>query len=342
MIGLRNMGKLACVARGVVLKTKPVAAKTSVRLLSTFDKKERGDEARYMAEQDAAKIKAMRDKFESVLASGDVEDVEELAATLDVKEAKKESVLSQLGLDDWKFALPAGMFIGIPTLANEVLVLDAETQLVACFILFSSTMYTQVGPMIASSLDDYRKNVKETLEKVDESMLIDIKASIEANQKVMTMESDVANVHKLIDDMAVTQADVLNYSQEHAYREAIIRKLDSLVSIEDSAVNAMKARMLSEVKTSVVDTFNKDKAAKSAALANAVAVLTAGGKGKIGKDVVGETYKAAMNTYRTNYSKQAPGTDAILNTLEKDIAAAVAAPVVDEAGGNVYETHPIK
>ena len=44
---------------------------------------------------------------------------------------KKDTVLAKLGLDDWKFALPMGMFIAIPTLGNEVLVLDAETQLVA-------------------------------------------------------------------------------------------------------------------------------------------------------------------------------------------------------------------
>merc|ERR1711871_384269 len=102
-----------------------------------------------------------------------------------------ESILSKIGLHDWKFALPIGMFIGIPTLANDVLVLDAETQLVACFCLFSATMYTQVGPMISSGLDDYRKNVTDTLKKVDESMLVDIKDSVETSEKTLDMESDI-------------------------------------------------------------------------------------------------------------------------------------------------------
>lgn len=38
---------------------------------------------------------------------------------LDKKE-EKNTVLSKLGLDDWKFALPIGLLVGIPAVANEV------------------------------------------------------------------------------------------------------------------------------------------------------------------------------------------------------------------------------
>lgn len=250
-------------------------------------------------------------------------------------------MLSKLGLDDWKFALPVGMFIGIPTLANEVLVLDAETQLVACFCLFSATMYTQVGPMMASGLDDYRNNVAETLKKVDESMLVDIKASLEANEKTLDMESDIKSLHTLVDDMAVAKADALNYEEEHKYRASVVQKLESLVAIEEQAVNAMKMRMMSDVKANVIESFSKP-ATKAKALDAAVAVLTAGKNAKMGSDVVGEAYGAALKTYREAYSKQAPGSDAILNQLEKDIAAAVTAPTVSAEGGNVYEKYSFK
>jgi hypothetical protein len=40
-----------------------------------------------------------------------------------------KGVLARFGLNDWKFALPIGLFVGIPTVANEVLVLGPETQL---------------------------------------------------------------------------------------------------------------------------------------------------------------------------------------------------------------------
>ena len=256
-------------------------------------------------------------------------------------EPKPETFLSKIGLDDWKFALPVGMMVGIPTLANEVLVLDAETQLVACFVLFSATMYTQVGPMIANGLDDYRKNVHETLMKVDEGMLVDLKASLEANEKTLDMESDIKSLHHLVDDMAVAKADALNYEEEHKFRAGVVSKLDSLVAIEEQAVNAMKMRMMSDVKAGVVASFN-EKANKDKALSAALAVLAGGNGAKMGSDVVGEAYGAAMKSYREKYSKQAPGSDAILNQLEKDIAAAVSAPAVSAEGGNVYEKFNFK
>jgi hypothetical protein len=256
-------------------------------------------------------------------------------------ETKPQSMIQKLGLDDWKFALPVGMIVGIPTLANEVLVLSEETQIVAVFILFLSTVYTQLGPMIGQSLDDYRTNVAETLKKVDESMLVDIKAAIEQNEKAMSMEGDIKSVHEVIDEMTKAQADVLNYSEEHRYRDAVAKKLESLVAIEDSAVNAMKLRMLNEVKADVVNKFTSDAATKNAALAQAVAVLTAGKNGKMGKDIVGDAYSAAIKTYRTSYSKISPKEDAILVQLEKDIAAAVTAPAVEAEGGNVYDSHPV-
>jgi hypothetical protein len=37
-----------------------------------------------------------------------------------VDEKPKTGLLSKYGLDDWKFALPVGLLLGIPALANEV------------------------------------------------------------------------------------------------------------------------------------------------------------------------------------------------------------------------------
>ena len=63
--------------------------------------------------------------------------------------------------------------------------------------------------------------------------------------------------------------------------------------------------------------------------------------GKVGKDVVGDAYGASLKTYRDAYSKMKPGSDEILNQLEKDVAAACAAPAVESQGGNVYEVAPV-
>ena len=52
------------------------------RAFSSFDKKERGDEARFFAEQEKEKLAAMRAKVEAILASESHEDKEELLEIL--------------------------------------------------------------------------------------------------------------------------------------------------------------------------------------------------------------------------------------------------------------------
>jgi len=303
--------------------------------------REKAEEARYIRKMETEKHDAIRAKVERILALEDGHD--EKAELFEMIEEKKvdDSMLAKLGLNDWKFALPIGLMVGIPALANEVLVLDAETQLVACFILFCSTLYTQVGASMAKSLDDYAKEIADELKEVDESMLESIHSAVEADQMALSLDEDYKQYCTLTDQLAVAQADVLNYKEAHLYRDAIVKKLDSLSALEESAMQAIRNRMMTEVKADVVNSFQTDKKVKDAALARAIEVLAAGAKGTMGQDVVGEAFSASLARYKANYAKQPEGADPILAQLEKDMAAIAVAPVVEATGGNVYETHPI-
>jgi F0F1-type ATP synthase membrane subunit b/b' len=232
------------------------------------------------------------------------------------------------------------MLVGIPALANEVIILDAEMQLTACFILFCSTMYTQVGPMISKSLDNVRDEVQSELKTLDRTVQNQIRTSMEANQMALSLGEDFKQLYSLSDNLAVAQAEVLNHTEEHKYREAIVKKLDSLYALEEAASSAIRNRMISSVKTEVVNTFTNDKKAKEDALNQAIAVLSGGVNAKLGKDIVGDAFKSSLSNYRNTYSKQPAGSDPILVQLEKDMAAVATAPVVDGKGGNVYLTHP--
>ena len=155
------------------------------------------------------------------------------------------------------------------------------------------------------------------LKAVDESLLMDLHASIKANEKVLELESDVSSIFKLTDDLHVAQADALNHAEEHKYRDAIAKKLDSLVSLEEAATSAIRNRMLTTVKSDVVSLFAKDKSAKDKALEQALAVLSAGTNAKRGKDVVGDAFGSAIKNYREKYSKM-PGKETVslnLNTF---------------------------
>mmetsp|Transcript_28311 Transcript_28311/g.47613 ORF Transcript_28311/g.47613 Transcript_28311/m.47613 type:complete len:346 (-) Transcript_28311:366-1403(-) len=317
-----------------------LAARRSFNTINTFDAREHAEEDRYIHAIEAERQQKIRENIERILALEDHhEEKQDLMEILEKKEP--EGMVAKLGLDDWKFALPLGLFVAIPALSNEVLVLDAETQLVACFILFCSTMYTQVGGMMAKSLDDYSQEIYDDLKNVDDSMLEQINAAVAANEMALSLEEDFKQYTTLTDQLAMAQADLLNHREAHMYRDAIVKKLDSLQALEDSAVQAMKSRLLTQVKSDVVNTFTNDKKAKDAALARAMDVLASGAKGKLGKDVVGEVFASSIASYKENYAKQPADSDPILQQLEKDMAAVATAPVVESTGGNVFVTHPL-
>lgn len=231
--------------------------------------------------------------------------------------------------------------MGVPALANDVIVLSEEVQLTACFILFCSTVYTQFGGMIHNGFMDYSNEIESKFKAVDESMLVTLKAAKEANEALLSLDTDVKSINDLKDSLYAVKADTLNHEEKHKFRDEIVRKLDSLAALEDSAVSALKARMITKVKSDVLTKFKSDEASKQAALVAAIAVISGGDKAKLGKDVVGDAFKSAIATYTEAYKKQPEGTDEIINKLEKDIAAVIAAPTFASSGGNVYESHKI-
>lgn len=219
--------------------------------------------------------------------------------------------------------------------------LDAEFQLTACFILFLSTMYTQVGPMVGKALDDYGNEVQNELKELDSTLQGQITAAMSADETALTLKEDFQNLYTLTDQLAIAQAEVLTNIEAHKYRESIVKKLDSLYAVEESATTAIRNRVITNVQKDVVKTFKSDKKAQESALNQAIAVLAAGSGAKLGKDVVGEAFVAAIGAYKASYAKQPAGSDEILVQLQKDIAAVATAPEVTEAGGNVFVTNPL-
>merc|ERR1719331_289226 len=158
------------------------------------------------------------------------------------------------------------MLVGIPAISNEVIVLSEELQLTAVFILFCSTMYTQAGGMLSKGLDDYSKEIEDKFKAVDDNMLVSLKSAQTANKQLADLEGDVKSMFELKDSLASVKAETLNKEEQLKFREEIVRKLDALVALEDTAVNALRARMVDKVKADVVATFQKDTKAKEAAL----------------------------------------------------------------------------
>jgi hypothetical protein len=176
----------------------------------------------------------------------------------------------------------------------------------------------------------------------DEKMLVNLHQSVESNTKLLGLVEDVKALHEAIDDISSAQADVLNKQAHAKFHDTIQSKLDNLVALENGATQAIRQRMITEVKDDVLATFASDKKAKDAALDAAIKALGAGPGGKLGTDVVGSYFSSAIGAYKDKYAKMPDGTDPILQQLEADVAAITTAPIIEETGGNVYDTHPIK
>lgn len=302
--------------------------------MSSLVEKEKGDEARFFKKMDEDLKNQMRAKLDEILnseAHGSKAEVIELLSP----KTEKKSFISSIGLDDWKFALPIGLVTAQAAIANEVLIFDVQSQMGCIFMFTIATLYSQASGAIAKSLDDYSADIRNTVTQVDAETLSALNDSVAENQKLIELQTDIANLHALSDDLAVAQADVLNHQNQHKYREAIAKKLDSLVAIEEAAVNSIRTRMVTKVKADVLKSFSAEKKTKEAALTQAIAVLAAGVNSKLGKDVVGEEFTAALNKYKAEYAKLPKGSDEILVQLEKDLAAAAAAPLI-ETEGDVY------
>jgi len=151
--------------------------------------------------------------------------------------------------------------------------LSEETQLTACFLLFCATMYTQVGGMAAKGLDDHRNEIENKFKALDDAVLSNITEIQTENKKLVELESNVKSLFELKDNLAIVKADALNQEEQHKFRDEIARKLDLLASLEDSAVAALKSRMISKVKADVLKKFKTDQAAKDAALSSVSSIF---------------------------------------------------------------------
>jgi hypothetical protein len=239
------------------------------------------------------------------------------------KECQKKGIVGTM-MSDWKYWLPAGMLVGIPLISNEVLVLSEETQLLAVFILFAGTLYNQLGGMVAKSLDEIRENVLKEQRAVEDLQIEQIRNSIEEHEKCLTLTGDFDSFLAAKDAARRLAVEASNYEAKHAFRAALVRKLEAVAATEETALQGIKGRMVDYVVNDVTSQFSADRKAKDAALNQALSVLASGG-GKMGSDVVGDAFVGSIRKYRSEYSSTPEDKDPILLQLKKDVDAIIKA-----------------
>lgn len=153
------------------------------------------------------------------------------------------------------YSVPIGFLAFGSAVANDLYVLDPETQLSALFFLFIGTAYSQGGDAFAKMIDDSAtqiKNEHQAAEVAKIEMLRDLHA---AHQETAGLAEDIASIYSeidsLIDDTCASAATVAAVNM----RNETVKKLEALARAEES--------MSTEVQMSLID--NATAAVRAAA-----------------------------------------------------------------------------
>lgn len=206
-------------------------------------------------------------------ASAKREEEAKADGTVAVEESK--GGLFGTGLSEW-FALPVGVAAAVPLLKFEWYIVNEETQLMAVFLAFCVTLYTQGGDAIYKSLDqkavDLLKEHNEAEDKVIETL----------EQKLVFLKANqnMVNDFNSINEIRAATYDKLNAAgavkPKHDFKSQVERMLNMIAAEEASVTEKTKMALMSEATASVTEKFTSDKALKKAALDSAISALKGG------------------------------------------------------------------
>jgi len=186
------------------------------------------------------------------------------------------------GVSEW-FALPVGIVAAVPLIKFDWYVINEETQLLAVFLAFCVTLYTQGGEAIYKSLDEKARNLLKEHNQAEDKV-------IEAlEQKLVFLEANqnMANDFTAINEVRAATYEKLNAAgavkPQHDFKAQVERMLNMIAAEEASVTEKTKMNLMSEATTSVTAQFSSDKALKKAALDSAISKLKGG---KAGADPV--------------------------------------------------------
>lgn len=184
-----------------------------------------------------------------------------------------EGPLERYGLTDWKVYVPAGLALSVPFLANEWYILSEETQLVAAFIAFSTTVYKYAGGAIGRSLDERQEAIIEEINRLEELELRLYKETIDAATLEKTIVEDLTALEAKSGEMAHKLEAVLAGEVKHRIRDQYVRWLDAAVASEKTGKKALVQSFLDRTAVQVTKNFASDAKLKKAAVDQVVAIL---------------------------------------------------------------------
>uniref|UniRef100_A0A7S2UZE8 ATP synthase subunit b n=1 Tax=Fibrocapsa japonica TaxID=94617 RepID=A0A7S2UZE8_9STRA len=197
---------------------------------------------------------------------------------------------------DWRFSLPIGISLAIPALHQQWIVLSEETMLVACFMFFCSTVYTQGGAAIAASFEEKCQAIIDEQRALEDVSMSATKAQIDTQiaRKALLQEFKGIFGHQTQLMEEVVKAQTAQF--KHKLRTDVVNKLEAFAQLEDASRQKVQDELINMVTQNVLTTLTTDKELKASVLNEAIQVIA--DPGKPVDDTVASTFIDAFQSVK--------------------------------------------
>jgi hypothetical protein len=145
---------------------------------------------------------------------------------------------------------------------------DAETQILALWVLFCTTVYSRGGPVISSMLDEMASDIEKEQKAAEEDQIEAVKLTLAAYKGNKALVQDVKELFEGQNELMAKIGAGATNRLKHGVRAAYVRKLESLVRAEEKAAEQQRAGLLKVAREVVSAAFTAPSA--SALRASAV------------------------------------------------------------------------
>jgi Mitochondrial ATP synthase B chain precursor (ATP-synt_B) len=188
---------------------------------------------------------------------------------------------------DPMYAVPLGIAFAVPAVHYEWYLFNEETQLAACFIMFTTLIYKNFGVSIGEMLESDGKRIIEEANKIEDTILSSLYSK---KEDIVTMENvvqDAKDIHSLKEETYVKLNAAGKIKPLHEFKSQMERVLTMVATEEAAVTEKTKVALMEEATFAVTNELLTNKDLQKVCLENAIAQL----KGtKPGVDPVKQTY----------------------------------------------------
>jgi hypothetical protein len=198
-------------------------------------------------------------------------------------EPVKKGGLFGTGLSEW-FALPVGVAAAVPIIKYEWYVINEETQLLAVFLAFCVTLYTQGGDAIYKALDETAQTILKEHTEAEEKVIEALEQKLEFLKANSNMVNDFEAINIMREAAYVNLNSAGKIKPHHDFKAQIERMINMIAQEEQSVSDKAKSSLMDEATAAVTAQFESSKDLKKAALDAAINRIK--GTAKPGEDPV--------------------------------------------------------